>query len=305
MSSMNFKGVEVDSKKLERFNFTNLKPDEKDKIWDINCLFNKEVEHIKKYFREKILELSMLKGNLTKDEEKKFWEEKWKYIENQLEKTYLMNPDTIKKEEIEKAKKHYKEQCPSVEKILVWRIVFWLSVIGETLILVVQGLAGGGFNLIILLFAFLLALGGWFCGNFLGAWFWQNNAEKTGTFNPKRDSISRMELFQLFLGVILILFVATIRAVFSTESTGIDFNSMYVFTLTIILGLVVAGTEGSCIYLKKKRNWCLTNQEDALKMYASEQHADYLKKGVYRNEFFRLVEEIPKENEEGKEVKIV
>lgn len=289
MSSKIFQGIEIGAKELKRYEFSNLRPHEKNEIWKLDYLFIKENDHIKnRYFKEKIQEYEQ-----EKNRNEEFWNKKWEEIEKQLKDTYVMQGDEIIVDELEKSKKNfYKQLCPSDGKILVWRIAFCLSVIGETSILLVQGLLGGGFNPMILLFAGLLGLGGWLCGNFLGAWFWQNQVIKLGKFDPKTDSISTTEKFKLFVGGVLIIFVATVRAIFSTESeVTIDFNSIYIFTLTLILGLVVACTEGVVIYLKKKRDWSLSNQQSALKMYASKRHLELINDGSYRDEFFRLVRE--------------
>jgi hypothetical protein len=172
---------------------------------------------------------------------------------------------------------HMYQEGKESNKYLIFLI---LSIIGETAILIVQSLAGGGFNPVILIFAFLLALGGLGIGFFCGQIFRKKEAEQKGIYNPREDNLLLKHWLALILGVVLTLFVAYVRGV--TEE-GFDIQ---VFILTILLALVVAFFEALLKNYLDKREFAMYEQIEALKIYASYKHEELLDSGYYKRIFF-------------------
>lgn len=126
--------------------------------------------------------------------------------------------------------RHMYQEGKESNKYLIFLI---LSIIGETAILIVQSLMGGGFNPLILLYAGLLAVGGWLLGKVWANFSIKYEAQHKGVYDPTKHP-SVFNLIYFILGVALTLFVAFVRA-FTDE--GFDIQ---VFILTILLALVVA-----------------------------------------------------------------
>lgn len=280
-------GVEIGANKtssdeiLERAGLINFKPGEEDKIWDKYSIYELERKHItEKYFPMLIAEVEQ--GIKSKDELS------WERIRIKIEERYIQkwNPRLI--EDLER--NFFRDNCPEKNKI-VWAWVFLiLTIIAESVVLIVQGVMAGGLNPVIFLFAFLLAVGGWLVGNFLGVLFWIKKLQKWGRFT-REEGFSTIDYVQLFLGLAIIFFVAIVRAIFGgepeEETLIFSISSIYIFTLTVLLGMLVAVAKGTVIYLQRKRTWCLLAQQEALKAYASKLHKEQMDK--YREAFEGLL----------------
>ncbi len=277
-----FKGSKYDIiKERKRFGLEHIKENEERSFWDKNFFFNKEEEAIKKW-------IEFEAKNLRDQQPKDVWERIEEEIKDKFIEDYKELKESEKEEIVNKLLKgEYQKLCPKYITVWLLFVLFILSIIGETAILIVQALMGGGFNPIILLYAGLLAVGGSLIGHFMGKFFTKKEAQQRGLYNPDEHSLTRWSWF-LILGVALTLFVAFVRA-FTDE--GFDIQ---VFILTILLALVVAFFE--CLYEKEKdkREKAIQEQERALRIYASKRHKESLKR--YRNEFYINISEKPEES---------
>lgn len=289
-------GIEIKGDELIRYRFENLPPGQEDKIWDPDIIFELEKKHLEEKYFPHICEKYKLERNPNII--------KWDNLKSQIERTYIEKD--VKTEEIDRIKEDfYRKLCPLKGEIIAWLIAFILSVIGETVILLVQSIFAGGFNPMIFLFAFLLALGGWFVGKYLGVFFWISKLKILQMYTPSYK-MGVSEYVSLIIGTILILFVALVRAVFGSEIESvvtyifISWSTFYIFILTVILGLTVAFTEGMKIYKSRLRDECIIRQEKAAQYYASQQHQNMIdmykqmfeevkkKKGILEEESLNL-----------------
>lgn len=154
-----------------------------------------------------------------------------------------------------------------------WLILLIIGIVMETAILVVQSVFAGGFNPVIILFAFMLAMGGILLGHSLGYFFFISELRRKGQSSAEEESKIPRSIFMAIVGIILILFVAYVRGM---ADEGIDFE---VFFLTIVLGLMVATLEGVRENTVIKREEILIYRKLELLKIATKKHCENL--GVY------------------------
>lgn len=257
--------IGVQPKFGDRITFDHATPNEKNKIWEPDFIYNKELKLIE----------SVLNDNDNNKENKISIED----IRRLYGKAYFLTSSSSSdlnlnlKEEAEKLQKNvYRDICPTNRAITVWKIMFWMSVLGEVAILTIQSIFSGGFNPFILLYAFLLATGGWLVGDYLGYYFFLDFLRKHQENKLENESNKKITVTLIF-GIVLILFVAIVRAIFSydwdTEGSFLSFGRIYVFVFTVILGVLVAIMEGGLSYSEELREFALTRQERALQIYSS------------------------------------
>lgn len=278
-------GVEIKGNELKRYTLENLKPGEDEKIWDEYCIYNLEKQHLLNKFFPYKCEQFLQTGDKNHID--------WEKIRAEIRANYVTEWDS---EILSKLRDgFYRKHCPSSGEIKAWKIAFILSIIGETTILVIQSIFSGGFNPMILLFAFLLALGGWLVGKFFGKYFWISKLKNLQMYS-KQLRLDPSEKGALILGTILIVFVALVRAVFGGEPEAdtifvfFTWSTIYIFLLTILLGATVAFTEAMKLFKIRMREECLISQQKALQMFASKKHDECLKDGTYMEMFMNVKE---------------
>lgn len=283
----------VDSETPRRAGLENLSPSQKDDIWNKDVLYLIEKEYILKDYLPKLFE-RVKRGEEGKESLN------WQEVKRNLENVYI-SQDFLKRDPFPRGEDFYRKHCPSEGAIWGAWIFLILSIIAETVVLIVQGAMSGGLNPVIFLFAFILAAGGWLLGNFLGAFFYVEKLKSLQEYEIS-ERLTWIEYFHLALGSILILFIAVVRAVFGGEPEEyetiiiITWSTFYIFALTVLLGLLVAVAKGTVIYLNKKRAWALRKQQEALKAYASIMHEKSMK--IYETRFNELYKEMYKVSEE-------
>lgn len=186
-------------------------------------------------------------------------------------KNYLMYDKNIE-QKLETAYDKYLDLEAEFVKLkpTKWLILLIIGIFMETAILVVQSAFAGGFNPVIILFAFMLAMGGILLGHSLGYFFFISELRRKGQSSVDEESKIPKSVFMAIIGIILILFVAYVRG-FSDE--GIDFE---VFLLTIVLGLMVATLEGIRENTIIKREEILIYRKLELIKIATKKHCENL-----------------------------
>lgn len=154
-----------------------------------------------------------------------------------------------------------------------WLIMLILGIVMETAILVVQSAFAGGFNPVIILFAFMLAMGGVLFGHSLGYFFFISELRMKGQSSVDEESKLPRNVFMAVVGIILIFFVAYMRGI---SYEGIDFE---VFSLTIVLGVMIATLEGVRENTVIKREEILIYRKLELLKMATKKHCENI--GVY------------------------
>ncbi|MEZ0322882.1 MAG: hypothetical protein ABWJ98_01035 [Hydrogenothermaceae bacterium] len=148
-----------------------------------------------------------------------------------------------------------------------WLIALIIGILLETSILVVQSLYGGGFNPIIILFAFMLAIGGILLGQWLEFLFYVSEHRNVSQSSEGVEKQNFMKVFLGLVGIILIIFVATVRSI--SDEEGID---VLVFSITVILGLMVATLEGVREYSVHKLKDLIEYRRIYLRAIATKMH---------------------------------
>ncbi len=164
-----------------------------------------------------------------------------------------------------------------------WLIGFILAVILETSVLVVQALGSGGFNPVILLFAGMLAMGGWVLGYGSGGLFGIYKLKKMGLNTNKESSNKPIFITSVIVGIIIIVFVAVVR------SLGDEVFYFETFFLTVILGGLVSLLEALREVDSLTKKHVIDDRIKLLKIKASELHEGNMK---------NYLEKIPEECKE-------
>lgn len=257
----------------ERADIENLRSDED--LWEDNSIFEIEKKIIKEHLEHCEEEKSNEKCNC-------------RYLIENLKMYIFVAKDM--KDRLQQAKKTYGQDLKGEYQKLgptKWLIGFIIAVLLETSILVIQSVSGGGFNPVILLFAGMLAIGGWMLGDSLGYFFYRNEAIKKGVNSRTIESKKLTHVVMGSIGLILILFVASIRS-FGDEGFYFD-----VFFITLILGVLVSALEGRRKLETMKRDEIIEFRIIQLKDLASAKH---------KNSLEQYIQMLPKECEKDDEV---
>ncbi|MEJ5172806.1 MAG: hypothetical protein WHT47_03755 [Hydrogenothermaceae bacterium] len=231
-----------------RANFENLKPHHKS-FGDDNVIFEVEKDVIlksKEKLKEGKLDLSEYCSKLKeyfsfKREDEESLEEGLERYRNLEEEYNKLNPKK-------------------------WLIALIVGITLETSILIIQSIYGGGFNPVIIIFAFILAMGGILLGQLIGYFFFVSELRKRGQSSHHVESKTGMKIFIGVVGIILIGFISVLRAL---SDDGLDLG---VLSLTVVLGLMVATLEGIREYNKEKRKDLLMYRRLSLLKRATELH---------------------------------
>lgn len=283
-----------EGEKLEfgsRATFKNVPPHKADQIWsDERLLFEIEREVIEKHIADEV-------ENRLKNEQNPNKDSVWKDIENKIREIYIKTKE-IDTKLIERVRnREFAKITPSEGTIYAWWFLLFVAVVAETFILVLQSVFGeAGFNPVILIYGFLLGLGGFFLGQALGKIMSYYEFAKRGELTKEnRLNVVTVLLFTT-IGILSIAFVAVVRS-FGVETPREIFT---VIGLTVLLGLSVALIEGYRKKLSELRKHFLHEQERGLQQIASKLHSEML--NSYRITFEKVWEEnIKKKFGESKE----
>src|ERR1043166_6396365 len=111
---------------------------------------------------------------------------------------------------LDKARKSELEpEAPSTSAITTMLVLFWIAAAFEVVVFLLQGVFGGTFNAIILVYAALLAFGGYLTGSGLGQIV---HTRWRVRFSDEDRPIGALEYVKLTLGLILLIAVAAARA---------------------------------------------------------------------------------------------
>lgn len=250
-------------------------------IWDEKLFFNIESETIKKYIHQQVQDTVANNAEVDK-------ESLWRKLEAEIRENYVISPDT---ELVERVKnKEFAKIIPSRRQILMWWVLFVVSVLIETSILAIQTLFSGSFNPVILIYGFLLGLGGFFLGEALGDILFYNEFAKLGEIRREhRLNVAKLIIFSA-VGILLIAFVAIVR---SFGAYGVR-EKFIVIAITVLLGLSVAVIDGYRKKLSELRKYLLIEQERGLRHVASALHAEAIKH-TYKNFFDQVWNTVKKE----------
>jgi hypothetical protein len=239
--------------------------------WDLHLYFNIEKEVIDRHLRE------VARAN-------------WREF-NDLQKTLGAGTELVaeigarydKSGEIhderiyeEAARGNLKRQSPSVGTIMTWQVAFWIAVLAETAVMLVQQAVTGDFNPFIIVLALLLALGGFLQGQGIGSLFVKGWMEET-----KRAQLgdqSGAHWLQFSIGSALILLVSGVRG------SGADEPAQFalIFLVTLLFGEAVAICEALKVKYKAMRATLLVEMGQAQHWQANVDHHKEMTKGSYR-----------------------
>jgi len=233
-----------------------------DHFWtNYRLFFDRERECIEKEIKK------IIEENKNKEPEAL-----WREIEDKIKGIYV----SIEEQDpnfLEKIKKsEFFKNVPEQRKIFVWKLLFIFSILFETLVLVFQSIFGGEFNPVILIFAFILAAGGFLLGEVLGDYLVYEHFAKKGEAKPAYTPGTIKTILMGLGGLIAILFVAFLRSLGTDEIN----EKVTIIGLTILLGFIVAVADAYKKKLIEIRKHYIEEQEKGLKMMASKLHGDYL-----------------------------
>jgi len=240
-------------------------------VWDLHLFFNIEKEVIDRYLRE----VARAKWREFNDVEKAL--EGGKTLVSEAGSTYAQAGE-IHNERIynDAARGNLKLQSPTVGMILTWQIAFWIAVVAETTVMLVQQALTGDFNPFIIVLALLLALGGFLQGQGTGNMFVKRWMEDTK--RPQAGDRPGAHWMQFGIGSALIILVSGIRG------SGADEPAQFalIFLVTLLFGEAVAICEALKVKYKSMRVRLLLEMESAQKWQASIEHHQEMMKDTYR-----------------------
>jgi len=288
-----FKGEKL--KFGDRATFVNVPPHKADQIWsNERILFEIEREVIENYIANEV-------ENRLKNEQNPNKDSVWKDIENKIREFYIKTKE-IDTKLIERVKnREFAKITPSEEEIRKWWVFFLGTLVAETSVIALQAVFGGaGFNLMIILviiiYSILLGGGGFFLGQALGLIMKDYEFAKRGELTKENRSSVVDVLLSAIFGILAIAFVAVVRS-FSVETPREKFT---VIGITVLLGLLVALTDGYRKKLSELRKHFLEDLQRGLEQIATKLHSEML--DSYRITFERVWEEnVKKKFGESKE----
>ncbi len=245
-----------------------------DNIWNINLIYETENECIKREMEEVVGTKVNLKGlQATLD----FWPN----FESDIREHYageLKCKSTI----WEKAVKGVLEtECPSKKSINTMRVSFWIALLAEISVLLIQQAFAGDFNPFIVILAVILGLGGFLQGWGIGHLLFRHWKDNTG----RSDGESSFQHW-LFVGIgtVLILLISVARGSGSFDST----QFFLIFFITLFFGEAVAICEALSVKLSEQRDQCIQDMQQAQLKQASQTHFKNLQNGTYEKDYKTL-----------------
>ncbi len=247
--------------------------------WDLHLKYNLEKAAIDKYLVEiaganwrqfKEVKKAIAQGQqLTKD------------IIDKYTPSDLI-PDTRIYEDA--ARGALRRECPTLRAIYTMMFAFWLSVVMETTVMVIQQAFTGDFNPFIIVLAILLALGGFLQGQGLGHYLVKRWKEDTN--RPQKGEGAMVAALEFGIGTALILLISVVRGLSSFEPVMM----VLVFTVTLLFGEAVAVCEAVKERYKGMRDTLLAEMEDAQTWQANKSHLKHLDASGYLQTYEAAVE---------------
>lgn len=166
-----------------------------------------------------------------------------------------------------------KRQSPSPTTITTMKVAFWIALLAEGTVMLVQQAVTGDFNPFIVVLAVLLGLGGFFQGWGLGNLFFKRWLDET---RRKGESLGQYWLM-IGVGTALILLISGIRGASGTS----PMLFALVFLVTLFFGEAVAVCEALAVKFAAQRRRLLMEMAQSQHWEATERHGgdlgDYLK----------------------------
>jgi hypothetical protein len=173
--------------------------------------------------------LSNLKQKYFNDVKEKKVDEVFRKIENYTK----LDVDTRKIQDLERLYSSHNISALCRKSANLWLFLFILGAIAETIVLLIQALLSGeGFNPVIFIYGGLLATGSFLLGRGFAAFEILRKYKKVGIYTEQELGLPNIPAF-LAIGILLILFVSSIRALGEEIFIGI-------FFFTILLGITVS-----------------------------------------------------------------
>lgn len=194
----------------------------------------------------------------------------WREIEDKIKNIYISKEDPIFLEKIKN--NEFSKRVPKYKEIVIWKLLFIFSILFETLVLVFQSIFGGEFNPVIVIYGFLLGLGGFFLGEVLGDYMFYYEFARLGEAKARHLPNTVKIIIMGLVGLMLILFVAYLRSLGTDEIN----EKVSIIGLTILLGLAVAVVDAIKRKLIRMRDYYIEEQERGLQMMASKLHSEYI-----------------------------
>lgn len=176
-----------------------------------------------------------------------------------------------------------KKQSPKNNSIFTMKVAFWIALIAEVTVMLVQQLFTGDFNPFIIVLAVLLGLGGFMQG--LGIGKLLDNNWRKDTKRPLSGDSSGTIWLLIGIGSALILLISAVRS--AGGSSPLQFA--LVFLVTLLFGEAVAICEALKVKYSSMRNVLLEEMEQAQRWQAHMSHHDLIMRGVYRDAYVASV----------------
>ena len=239
--------------------------------WDLHLFFNLEKEVIDRHLRE----VARAKWREFNDVKKAI--DGGADLVSEIRGKYDQSGE-IHDERIydDAARGNLKRQSPTLGTIMTWQVAFWLAVLAETTVMLVQQALSGDFNPFIIVLALLLALGGFLQGQGIGNLFvrgWQEDTKRA-----QRGDRTGAHWLQFGIGSALILLVSGVRG------SGADEVAQFalIFLVTLLFGEAVAICEALKVKYKAMRATLLVEMGLAQHWQANIDHHHEMMKDTYR-----------------------
>ena len=254
---------------LQRANKDHFPPDAN--LWDINLIFNLEKEIIDREIEKRA------GGNWRRLNTEHDAIAQSDAIIKQIASSYDPpdeEPDPRIYDEARSGKLQL--MSPTVKAITTMRIAFYVAVLTELSVLVLQALFTGDFNPFIIVLGIFLALGGFLQGMGIGNLLTRSWKIPTGRI--QKGESSAVSWLLIGTGSALIILISVMRA---SGSSG-SFDFLLIFLVTLFFGEAVAICEAIKVRYLSIRGFLL--QEMALAQYwqANLSHHQHMVRGDYR-----------------------
>ena len=239
-----------------------------DNVWDINLKYELEQECIHREMRQKAGKgldyLSILLDPITNVYAKASDQE---------------IPDTIWKKAV---RGDLERESPAMKSVSTMRIAFWIALLAEISVLLVQQAVAGDFNPFIVILAVILGLGGFLQGVGIGHLLFKRWQEDTSRFQGDRTT---QDWMLIGIGTFLILLVSLARSSGSFD----PLQFFIVFCITFFFGEAVAICEALAVKLSAQRCQCLQDMGQAQAFQARQLHTKNLTDGIYNQHYETIV----------------
>jgi hypothetical protein len=256
----------------ERASHENFSPDADE--WDFHLVFNLEKEAIDNYLREQA------GANWRELKSVQAAQEQMPDLNNSIAATYAPSGDKpIQRVYDDAARGSLRLEAPTNGKIRAMTTLLVLSVIAESTVMLIQQVLATDFNPFILVFAFMLAVGGFLQGHGVGNLIFRRWKEDTR--RAEKGDRPLIYWIEVSVGTLLILLIASARSVFLFEPLMI----FLLFSVTLFFGEAVSLFEALREKYKSMRILLLAEMLQAQKWQANMSHRLHLVQNGYRETY--------------------